>query len=188
VSKSDFEILRRQSEEKAKEEGERNPSWNFKKDPVFEGTVVRGKIVHANDKMTPIIIADQFETDERYTIWCGTWMLAKMIDDEAPKPGSLIVVEFLGAQPTTNDPSRKMNTYSMAVSESDPEYWAGLFKMYYQRGQIGAEAAQHNEAPVFEGPDEAPFAVGAPPGAYRGGVFSHMTRGDHQWVTDFFGT
>jgi hypothetical protein len=157
VSKSDFEILRRQSEEKAKEATERNDSWNFKNDAVFEGTVVRGKVVHANDRMTPIIIADQFETEKRFTIWCGTWMLGQMIDDMAPKPGALIVIEYLGAQPTTNDPSRKMNTYSMAVSESDPEYWAGLFKMYYQRGQIGAEAAQHNEVPVFEGPDEAPF-------------------------------
>ena len=157
MSKSDFEILRQQSKDRAAEGRERSPSWNFKKDPMFEGTVVRGKVVHANDQATPILIADQYETDDRYTIWCGNFMLERAISELSPAVGALIVVEFLGNEPTANDPSRSFNNYSIAASESDPEYWANQWQAYRSRSEVGAEAAQHNEVPKFEGPDEAPF-------------------------------
>jgi hypothetical protein len=157
MSKSDFEILRRQSKERAAEASEKTKSWKFTPGEAFEGTVVRGKVVHANDKRTPILICDEFETGDRYTIWCGNFMLERGISDLAPAVGSLVVIEFLGPQPTTSDPSRTFNNYSMAVSESDQEYWAGLEAAYHRRSSIGAEAAQHNEKPVFEGPEEAPF-------------------------------
>ena len=158
MSKSDFEILRRQSEERAAEGRERSPAWNFKKEPVFEGTVVRGKVVHANDKATPILVADQYPGDKRYTIWCGNFMLERAIADLSPAVGALIVVEFLGLEPTANDPSRSFNNYSIACSKSDPEYWGELWQAYRSKSDAGAEAAQHGETPTTFGPDEAPFS------------------------------
>ena len=157
MSKSDFEILREQSKARAAEATEKQTSWNFKKDPVFEGTVVRGKVVHANDTATPILVADQYETDDRYTIWCGNFMLERAISELSPAEGALIVVEFLGLQPTANDPSRSFNNYSIACSKSDPEYWAELWRVYRARSEAGAEAARAGEMPKFEGPDAAPF-------------------------------
>ena len=153
---SDFEILRKQAKERAEEASENAPAWKFKNDPVFEGTVVRGKVVFANGERTPILIADQHETDKRFTIWCGNMMLERSIVDLAPAPGALIVIEFMGSQPSSNDPSRSFNNYSMACNKGDHEYWAGLEAAYQRQSQAGAEAAQHGETPKF-GPDEAPF-------------------------------
>jgi hypothetical protein len=159
MSKSDFDILRQQAEDRAKEATEKNRNWKFVAgiENGFEGTVVRGKVVHANDKRTPILICDQVDTGDRYTVWCGNMMLERAVADLAPAIGSLVVIQFLGPEPSASNPSRTFHNYSMACTEGDFEYWAGLNKAYNARSDAGAEAAQHNEAPVFEGPDEAPF-------------------------------
>ena len=155
--KDDLAKLREESKARADEGSERSPSWSFKTDPVFEGTMVRGKVVRANDKVTAIIIADQFGTDKRYTIWCGNFMLERMIDEIAPAPGALIVIEFLGAEPSTANPTRTFHNYSMAADKSDQEYWSEAYKAYNARDRAGAEAAKGGETPTTVGPDEAPF-------------------------------
>lgn len=162
MSTSDFDILRKQAEERAKEATEKTKTWKFAigEDNGFEGTVVRGKVVHANDKRTPLLVADQVDTGDRYTIWCGNFMLERAIADLSPAEGSLIVIQFLGSEPSSNDPSRTFNNYSMACDKSDPDYWAGLERQYRTRQGEGAEFARAGEFPPkaeFEGPDEAPF-------------------------------
>jgi hypothetical protein len=157
----DIDALKQKASAKNEEQDEKTITWRPEKGDELIGELIRGKIVHTGRGKATLIVIKERDTEEMYTVWCSSKMLADWILDDAPAQGSTIYIKFDGKRPTRNDPSIKYNVYEAAASEGDGEYWSKLRAAYRARqddaGDTGTRGAEAGVTPTQFGPDEAPF-------------------------------
>jgi hypothetical protein len=157
----EIDALRQKASAKSEEQDEKTVTWRPEQGDELIGELVRGKHVSTARGKSTLIVVKERDTEEMYTVWCSSKMLADWIWDDAPAQGSTIYIKFDGKRPTRNDPSIKYNVYEAAASESDREYWAKLQAAYQSRqddaGDSGTRGAEAGVTKTQFGPDEAPF-------------------------------
>lgn len=182
----DIDALKAKASAKSDEQDEKSTTWRPEKGDELIGELIRGKIVMTARGQSTLIVVKERDTEEMYTVWCSSKMLADWILDDAPAQGSTVYIKFDGKRPTRNDPSIKYNVYEAAATEGNGEYWSKIRAAFRARqdqaGDTGTRGAPSEAAATQFGPDEAPFLVKLP--NYRLGVYSHMTRED----SECFGT
>ena len=134
--------------------------WDYKKQAVLQGKVIKGdRFPTRTDKGYSIIIeVAEIGTDQVYTVWCSSKLLEDWIMSEAPAVGSLVYIEFLGKQPVQSDSSRKYNLFSVRAQVSDHPYWHKIHQAYHEKAKAKQEEAGSPAVVKTEfGPDQAPF-------------------------------
>ena len=134
--------------------------WDYKKQKVLQGKIVKGDRFPTNTQKGYSIIIEVAEigTDEVYTVWCSSKKLEDWIMAEAPAVGSLVYIEFLGKHPVQSNPSHHYNSFSVQAQTSDFDYWHKIHQSYH-----GTLKAKQDEAGGIQpvktefGPEEAPF-------------------------------
>ena len=140
--------------------GKERNVWDYKKQPVLQGKVIKGdRFPTRTDKGYSIIIeVAEIGTDEVFTVWCSSKLLEDWIMSEAPAIGSLVYLEFHGKQEVQSDTSRKYNLFSARAQTADHEYWHKIHQSYFATLKAKQEAAGSPTVVKTDfGPDEAPF-------------------------------
>ena len=144
----------------AESAGKERNVWDYKKQSVLQGKVIKGDRFPTNTNKGYSIIIEVAEegTDEVFTVWCSSKLLEDWIMTEAPAVGSLVYLEFHGKQPVQSDSSRSYNLFSARAQTADHEYWHKIHQAYHATAKAKQEAAGSPAVVKTEfGPDEAPF-------------------------------
>ena len=157
----DIDALKQKASAKSEEQDEKTTTWRPEKGDELIGELIRGKIVNTARGQSTLIVVKERDTEEMYTVWCSSKMLADWILDDAPAQGSTVYIKFDGKRPTRNDPSIKYNVYEAAATEGDGEYWSKIRAAFRARqddaGDSGTRGAEAGVTKTQFGPDEAPF-------------------------------
>ena len=140
--------------------GKERNVWDYKKQPVLQGKIVKGdRFPTRTDKGYSIIIeVAEIDTGEVYTVWCSSKLLEDWIIAEAPAVGSLVYLEFHGQQDVQSDSSRKYNLFSARAQIADHDYWHKIHAAYFAAAKSRQEASDTpNVTKTDFGPEEAPF-------------------------------
>jgi len=152
-----LETAKKESEAESEvTEKEYAPTWKPDEGDMLAGTVIKGDYLMTSNGEAHMLVVQDEETKQEYTVWCSSYMLKQAVIDLAPAEGSLIVIQFHGKKQSKKDTSRSYNHYTMQVERSDFTYWDEIFKRFRARAEQMNPAGNGGPAPSF-GPDEAPF-------------------------------
>ena len=145
--------------------GEQHPTWKFKENPEFMGTLVDAKVQTTKDgRVNFLLTVQQHESDDLFAMWVGDspFMLKEQMLTASPAKGTLIFAAYLGKKPT-KDGTREYGVYSFQAEESDFEWWNKLGAEKYRAEQgdasydSGAGTRVQATGVANIPPDESPF-------------------------------
>ncbi len=156
-----------QARKAVKEEATQTPQFKFED----EGTIVQGVFIKAQPTNTkngvgymvfvkPIEMPDitEDDTDENgYVMFWAPTTLQRQLFDVCPKPGGLILVEYVESRQSEQNPGRSYKVFGVQASESDSDYWVKVAESAKAKKTI-SQVTGSNASTVAESAfDEAPF-------------------------------
>ena len=129
------------------------PHTNDKHPKVLRGTLIDGDVANTEYGDT-VVLTIEDKDDEVWIVWCGAALLKNAVEDNKPAIGKGIVIKEDGLRQPKNPGGREYRMYTMAVEESDPEYWAGRW--------VALRSRQDEAAAGYSGSGETSDSLEAP--------------------------
>jgi hypothetical protein len=157
------ETLAKKALDSEKQQEERNEEkeyefWNEEDTPLLK--CVMEKLSYWRDKwdkLVPILIVKNVDTDEHLKVWGSRTMLKRSLEDLEPAIGTPMALQCLGKQEGKNG---SYYLYNAIAEKIDPELWAAarnkFLKEEKERADETPEPAATSNTSGYA-PDEAPF-------------------------------